>query len=323
MKILKLLSISLMMLSTSLAYAESVKVKITPSMGHFMVEHTDRDGGVSTIKVMRNQDQKNTVSKHYALTSRKCAPFCIQPMKPYGEHDVEVLGEVGVISYIQEMQTNNSVMLIDSRTSDWVFLKSGTIPGAVNIPWTKLNAAKGATDEQIRDILEDEFGVVTSDDAPWNFQNAKTLVMFCNGMWCGQSPTNIKALLALGYPASKIKWYRGGMQNWEVLGLTTVKSARVVGASASDPLKEGRELAFNKKKGNCLACHSIAGGESPGNMGPPLLAMKARFGTKEKIRERLENPNKFNSITAMPPFGKNGILTDNEIDKIVDFLYSL
>ena len=51
---------------------------------------------------------------------------------------------------------------------------------------------------------------------------AKTLVMFCNGMWCGQSPANIRTLLRFGYPADKLKWYRGGMQDWEILGLTTV-----------------------------------------------------------------------------------------------------
>ena len=57
----------------------------------------------------------------------------------------------------------------------------------------------------------------------WNFSNAKTLVLFCNGVWCGQAPTNIKSLLRIGYPPSKLKWYRGGMQNWEVLGLTSIK----------------------------------------------------------------------------------------------------
>ena len=55
------------------------------------------------------------------------------------------------------------------------------------------------------------------------FDNAKTLVMFCNGMWCGQSPNNIKDLLKYGYPAEKIKWFRGGMQTWEILGFNTVK----------------------------------------------------------------------------------------------------
>jgi rhodanese-related sulfurtransferase len=55
----------------------------------------------------------------------------------------------------------------------------------------------------------------------WNSENAKTLVLYCNGAWCGQSPTNVRQLLAVGYPAYKLKWYRGGMQSWKSLGLPT------------------------------------------------------------------------------------------------------
>ncbi|HEB77112.1 MAG TPA: rhodanese-like domain-containing protein, partial [Methylothermaceae bacterium] len=33
----------------------------------------------------------------------------------------------------------------------------------------------------------------------------------------------IQLLISLGYPADKIKWYRGGMQAWLSLGLTTEK----------------------------------------------------------------------------------------------------
>ena len=69
--------------------------------------------------------------------------------------------------------------------------------------------------------MENEFGVKESEGL-LDFSDAKTLVLFCNGMWCGQSPNNIKNLLRFGYPAHKIKWYRGGMQDWEMLGLTTV-----------------------------------------------------------------------------------------------------
>ena len=57
----------------------------------------------------------------------------------------------------------------------------------------------------------------------WDFSKAKTLVLFCNGIWCPQSSINIKTLVKLGYPADKIKWYRGGMQDWFSVGLTTVK----------------------------------------------------------------------------------------------------
>jgi rhodanese-related sulfurtransferase len=72
-------------------------------------------------------------------------------------------------------------------------------------------------------LLEMEFDALY-DEGLWDFSTAKTLVMFCNGAWCGQSPTNIQTLLKLGYPPNKLKWYRGGMQAWEQFGLTTVKA---------------------------------------------------------------------------------------------------
>jgi rhodanese-related sulfurtransferase len=169
-------------------------------------------------KITRNQDNKNTVSPAFAKTSRPCPPFCIQPstLAP----GIETIAEVEVMDYLKKMAAGDkTILVVDSRTPDWV--KKGTIPGAINLPWTKLNPAKGADPVSILEIMEDKFGV-TESEGLLNFSKAKTLVMFCNGMWCGQSPNNIKNLLKFGYPAHKIKWYRGGMQDWEILGLSTV-----------------------------------------------------------------------------------------------------
>ena len=110
--------------------------------------------------------------------------------------------------------------MVDSRIPDWV--AKGTIPVSVNIPWTKLAPQKGANPIDIADIMTTKFGV-KEQEGLFDYPDAKTLVLFCNGMWCGQSPNNIRTLLRFGYPAEKIKWYRGGMQNWSNLGLTTVK----------------------------------------------------------------------------------------------------
>ncbi len=171
------------------------------------------------ITIMRDQNQSNTVNPAFAKTSRKCPPFCIQPSQLPG--GVETIGEVELIGYVQKMIAgDDNIVLIDSRTPDWV--AKGTIPGAVNIPWTKLNPAKGADPISIGEILTGQFGAQELEGL-WDFKNAKTLIMFCNGMWCGQSPNNIKNLIRFGYPGTKVKWYRGGMQDWEILGLTTVK----------------------------------------------------------------------------------------------------
>ena len=203
--------------AASLVFSANVSagkpVGITKGMMDVTVKHDGKD-----VKISRNQDNKNTVNPAFAKTSRPCPPFCIQPavLAP----GVETIAEVEMIDYIANMNAgDDTILVVDSRTPDWV--KKGTIPGAKNLPWTKLNPAKGADPVSILEILEDEFGV-TESEGLLNFSKAKTLVMFCNGMWCGQSPNNIKNLLKFGYPAHKIKWYRGGMQDWEILGLTTV-----------------------------------------------------------------------------------------------------
>jgi len=198
----------------SVSAGDKLAVNITKGLGSIEVMHHGKK-----VTIMRNQDQKNTVNKAFAKTSRKCPPFCIQPaiLAP----GVETIAEVEVIDYLKRMNAGDkSILVIDSRTPDWV--KRGTIPGAVNIPWTSLNPAKGADPLSIGEIMEDQFGAKQLEGL-WDYSKAKTLVMFCNGMWCGQSPNNIKNLLKFGYPAHKIKWYRGGMQDWEILGLSTAK----------------------------------------------------------------------------------------------------
>lgn len=85
----------------------------------------------------------------------------------------------------------------------------------------------------------------------------------------------------------------------------------------------GKDLAFNKKKGNCLACHLIAGGDQAGNIAPPLIAMKARFPDKAVLRTQIEDPHTKNPDSMMPPFKSHGILSDKEIGLVVDFIYGL
>jgi sulfur-oxidizing protein SoxX len=94
-------------------------------------------------------------------------------------------------------------------------------------------------------------------------------------------------------------------------------------AAAADTIELGRQLAFDPTKGNCLACHQIEGGESPGDLGPPLVAIKSRFPDKNKLRNQLWDPMGFNPGSRMPPFGRHRILTEDELDRVVEFIYSL
>jgi rhodanese-related sulfurtransferase len=166
-----------------------------------------------SIGITRVQDKKNEIVPFYRKTTRGT----IQAMHPFEPHAVETIGEREMIGYIQKMSVgDHSILIVDSRTPAWV-QRSGMIPGAVNIPFTKFS-----DDAVTLEIMEDDFDVITGDT--FNFSNAKTLVMYCNGNWCGQSPTAIRKLLSMGYPAAKIKYFRGGMQSWAALGLTVVEA---------------------------------------------------------------------------------------------------
>ena len=165
------------------------------------------------ITLMREQDRDNEIIDFYKKTTRGK----IQSMYPFEPYQVTTLGEREVIDYLQQMaEGDDSIILIDSRTSVWV-KRTGMIPGAINIPFTRF---KGEDTDALLSLLEDEFNVMSGDI--FNFKEAKTLIMYCNGIWCAQSPTAIRKLLALGYPAAKLKYYRGGMQSWSSLGLTVV-----------------------------------------------------------------------------------------------------
>ncbi len=195
---------------------DNLSVRITEALPYIEMPQGDE-----TVTVLRYQDPSHRIEPPYDKTARPCPPYCVQPMRI--APGIETIGELEVLDYMRRIATGDSdVLLIDSRTEDWV--ARGTIPGAVNIPYKRLDPAF-ASPEQIAELLQLEFGAAAADGL-WSFDAVKTLVFFCNGAWCGQSPTNIKALLGFGYPADRIKWYRGGMQAWEALGLTTVKPAR-------------------------------------------------------------------------------------------------
>jgi sulfur-oxidizing protein SoxX len=92
---------------------------------------------------------------------------------------------------------------------------------------------------------------------------------------------------------------------------------------AASVVEQGKEIAFDRKKGNCLACHQIDGGSLPGNIGPPLVAMKARYPDKSKLRAQIWDPTRANVMSIMPPFGRHRILSESEIDKVVEYIYTL
>jgi rhodanese-related sulfurtransferase len=181
-----------------------------------------------TIRVERIQDEENVLSGGYTKTSRKCPPFCVQPM--HLAPGVTTVGELELLDFVKTKVSAGTGVLIDARTASWY--EKGTIPGSVNIAFTDF----GSEDELLLGLAMIKVGVrkkenssffgglwdsVAGDgNSQWDFSKAKDILLWCNGMWCGQSPTAIKNLLKHGFPAEKIFWYRDGMQSWQSLGLT-------------------------------------------------------------------------------------------------------
>ena len=224
-------------------HANDVVVKITNDKTYSTVY----DGG-ELVKISRIQDTSHLIDGSFAKTSRPCPPFCINPIKI--EDDVHTVAELEVIKFMETSQYRGEGVLVDARTPSWY--KKGTIPGSINIPSTTFE--KDADDPELAEVLESLGAVERQDVNPilrmventglfggdqkteqWDFTDAKELLIWCNGPWCGQSPRAIRGLLSIGYPAEKLYYYRGGMQMWQSLGLTTIlpKDTSVASSDAS------------------------------------------------------------------------------------------
>ena len=102
-----------------------------------------------------------------------------------------------------------------------------------------------------------------------------------------------------------------------------IGSAAASGPAAAQSAGEGEKLAFDRSKGNCLTCHEIKGGDLPGSIGPALKVIKSKYPDRNDLVAILTDETKRNPLTVMPPFGRNRILTEQEINAIVDFLQTL
>ena len=179
------------------------------------IPYVDIDVDGKTVRIQRIQDTKHKLKNSYTKTSRPCPPFCVQKMEPIpGIHTVS---EIDVINFIKNKVQNNEGLLVDARLPGWY--AQGTIPGALNIPFSVLSISLGS---QYIDQMLELFGA-EKKNGKWDFSNTLDLLLFDNGPWCQQAVAAMKNLIKLGYPKDKIKYYRGGMQYWQILGINILK----------------------------------------------------------------------------------------------------
>jgi hypothetical protein len=187
----------------------NITVKITNALPY---SYTTDSG--KKIKIERIQDTSNKLTDDYTKTSRACPPFCIQPTKVHP--DIRNIAELELIQFMNDKVALNKGVIIDARLKSWFELE--TIPSAINIPFPVIQNADKKKAETIFKIL----GMKVEKDGTWNFEDAKELAVFCNGVWCEQSSHFISGMLKYNYPTSKLNYYRSGFQGWKLLGLTTI-----------------------------------------------------------------------------------------------------
>lgn len=133
---------------------------------------------------------------------------------------IKTVGELEVLEFLKNkvIKEPNKYALVDSRPYEWYEQK--TIPGAVNIPYDELEINELVT-KKIYQTNLNKLGVQLNNNK-LDFTNAKTIILFCNGAWCSQSSQAMKTIVKLGYPQEKIFWYRGGIQSWTSMSLSTI-----------------------------------------------------------------------------------------------------
>ena len=195
-----------------------VSLGIAPAATAQEVRLTPDDSSVSfdingtPFVIARVQDPDASLAGEFAKTSRPCPDFCIQPMVPVS--GVAPVAELEIITFLQNNVANSTGLLVDARLPDW--FKKGALPAAVNIPFAALDAENPFQSEILRALG------ATQTDGVFDFSNALSLIIYGNGPWDAQGTRAVQSLVDAGYPPALIQNYRGGLEDWLHLGLSTV-----------------------------------------------------------------------------------------------------
>jgi rhodanese-related sulfurtransferase len=186
-------------------------VAITAQRPYLDVQHEGK-----LVRIQRIQDTNHRLIDSWARTSRPCPPACIQPMQI--APGVLSVGELELLDFLDQRVRTGKGVLLDNRLPEYFRLE--TIPGAISLPFGVLQR-----DNPLVSTVLEALGARRQGDQ-WDFQQAKELLMFCSAVWSDDTARAVRALLALGFPPEKLKYYRGGLQAWRLQGLTTVVPGR-------------------------------------------------------------------------------------------------
>lgn len=190
---------------TATAPVQSQEVGISPSQSEITLTLNGQ-----SVTIARIQDTTHELSGTYARTSRPCPGACLTPIS--AGTGIATLGELEVLAFLEADVQGGTGLLVDTRLP--MGFAAGRIPGAVNVPHTTLEE-----NNPFRPQILMALGA-RQDGAGFEFSDARRLVLYCDGPWCGDARKGLRDLAAAGYPPNKLFFYRGGMQAWLHAGLT-------------------------------------------------------------------------------------------------------
>lgn len=161
-----------------------------------------------------HESEEVLIERELLNSEHTCPPFCVEPMNI---KDVITIGELETLAFIDKLKEKKSRLLIDVRES--ILYEQETIPGALNLPFLMLKD-KSLYQEEILKLLGAELSIQKSKQK-WIFKNAQSLLIFGSSAISSEASSSVKQLLKLGYPSTKLFYYRGGIESWKSLGLTT------------------------------------------------------------------------------------------------------
>ena len=204
---------------------EGILIKTIDRKGHGVDRVVKRDIPKECEKMTINNTMLWTGNYAHAKVPESCKSTYVHTvgghiLPMYIDEEITTYGELEVLAFMKQMQTDDSMMLIDACKEE--FYNYRTIPGAVNMPFNHFKE-RMSFEFEFEQHMKTLSVFINEQDESFDFSKAKMITIFCNGPWCSLSVAMIEALLEIGYPPENINWYRGGIQEWLSTGMTSTR----------------------------------------------------------------------------------------------------
>lgn len=207
----------------NLPYA-GVKVSYTNLKGEQKTTTIEREIKTPCLNIELSPQTMWSATYAHAEVNKACkkefvtTKGIIQPIR-FNDKIVTV-GELEVLDFLKTkaQKEPSKYALIDSRPFEWY--EQLTIASALSVPYDELEVNDIVSQAEYEKNLA-KMGIYITN-GKLDFSQAKTIILFCNGAWCSQSNQAMNILIRLGYPQEKIMWYRGGIQSWLGMSLSTI-----------------------------------------------------------------------------------------------------